>query len=193
MLLGGPEAVGESVRAVVDPHLAVEAVEEANVARFVGDLRREEDALLLRRAGAHDRPQLVRDPLLADEEPRQPVHALEPLLGRDSLVPVDPVAAEVEVLGAPLLALPEQVELLVGEELRLAAVGRFLKRGVGGLDETLAVSDVAEGLGGLARGGARLAFGRRRLHGLALGPGFHFDLLSLLVRSGNRRSPAAIA
>ena len=49
------------------------------------------------------------------------------------LVPVLAVAAEVELLGLPLLALPEQVELLVGEQLDLGgAVGGLLQRRVGG-------------------------------------------------------------
>ena len=37
-------------------------------------------------------------------------------------MPVDPVLAEVDVLGRPLLALPELVELGVAEELEVAAV-----------------------------------------------------------------------
>ena len=91
--------------------LLVEAVEERDVARLVGDLGAEEDAHLLVGRGAHHRPELVGDALLADEERRQAVHALEALLLGDALVPVDPVLREVEVLRAPLLALPQLVEL----------------------------------------------------------------------------------
>jgi hypothetical protein len=58
-------------------------------------------------------------------------------------VPVGAVAGEVEVLGRPLLALPQLIELGVGKELGLAAVGRLLKGRVGGLQEALAVGDVA--------------------------------------------------
>ena len=61
---------------------------------------------------------------------RQPVHALEALLGVDPLVPVDPVLREVEVLHGPLLALPQRVELAVGEQVRLAAVGALEQRRV---------------------------------------------------------------
>ena len=59
--------------------LAVEALEEAHVAGLVGDLRAEEDFLVLGRRGAHDRPQLLGDLLLADEEGGEPVHPLEAL------------------------------------------------------------------------------------------------------------------
>ena len=52
---------------------------------------------------------------------------------REPLVPVLAVAAEVELLGLPLLALPEQVELLVGEQLDVGgAVGRLVQRRIGG-------------------------------------------------------------
>ena len=94
------------------------------MARLVGDLRREEDPHLLGRRRAHDRPELVGDPLLADEERREPVHARVALLGRDPLVPVDPVLGEVEVLGRPLLALPQLVELGVAEQLEAARARR---------------------------------------------------------------------
>src|SRR6185503_1048240 len=117
----------EVVGALQHANLLVEAVEEADVAGLVGDLGGEEDPLLRGGSGPHDRPKLVGDALLADEEGREAVHALEPLLGLDPLVPVDPVAAEVEVLGRPLLPLPKLVELRVVEELRLAAAGRLLK------------------------------------------------------------------
>ena len=112
------------------PDLAVEALEEAHVAGLVGDLRAEEDFLVLGLGGAHDRPQLLGHFLLADEEGGEPVHALEALLLADPLVPVLAVAAEVELLGLPLLALPEQVELLVGEQLDVGgAVGRLVRAG----------------------------------------------------------------
>src|SRR5687768_5102392 len=140
------------------------------MAGLVGDLGGEEDPLLLGGTGPHDRPQLVGDTLLADEEGREPVHALEPLLGHNPLVPVDPVLAEVEVLGRPLLALPELVELPVGQELRLAAVRGFLKRRIRGLEEALLRGDRAQRLGGPGLGG------------LSLGARFHCDLLSLPVR-----------
>jgi hypothetical protein len=97
------------------------------VTGLVGDLGAEEDALVLGRRRAHDRPQLLGDLLLADEERGEPVHALKALLVVDALVPVLAVAAEVEILGPPLLALPEQIELAVGEKLGLAAVGGLLK------------------------------------------------------------------
>ena len=91
--------------------LRVEAVEERDVPRLVGDLRAEEDAHLLVGRGAHHRAELGGHALLADEERRQPVHALVALLLGDPLVPVDPVLGEVEVLHAPLLPLPQAVEL----------------------------------------------------------------------------------
>jgi len=47
-------------------------------------------------------------------------------------VPVLAVAAEVELLGLPLLALPEQVQLLVGEQLDVGgAIGRLVQGRVG--------------------------------------------------------------
>ena len=74
--------------------------------------------------GAHHRAELLGHLLLADEERRQAVHALEALLLRDALVPVDAVLGEVDVLGGPLLALPEVVELArSSSRLHLAAVG----------------------------------------------------------------------
>jgi hypothetical protein len=87
-------------------HLLVEAVEERDVPRLVGDLRAEEDPHVLVGHGAHHRPELDRDPLLAHEERRQPVHALVALVGRDALVPVDAVLGEVDLPHRPLLALP---------------------------------------------------------------------------------------
>ena len=124
------------------------------MAGLVGDLGAEEDPLLLGGRGAHDRAELVGDLLLADEEGGEPVHPLEALLGVDPLVPVDPVLREVEVLGRPLLALPEHVELAVVEELGLAAVGRLLQGGVGRGEEVLALGDRAERVDG-----ARLGLG----------------------------------
>ena len=61
---------------------------------------------------------------------REPVHARVALLGVDPLVPVDAVLREVEVLHRPLLALPQRVELAVGEQVRLAAVGALEQRRV---------------------------------------------------------------
>src|SRR5205085_11848345 len=69
------------------------------------------------------------------------------LLLRDPLVPVDAVLREVQVLGQPLLALPEQVEVLVAEELRVAAVRGLLQRGVGGRLEVLAPGPLGSGPG----------------------------------------------
>jgi hypothetical protein len=111
--------------------LAVEALEEADVASLVGDLRAEEDFLVLGRRRPHDRPELLRHLLLADEERRQPVHPLEALLLGDALVPVLAVLAEVEFLGLPLLALPEVVQLAVAEQLDVGgAIRRLVQRRV---------------------------------------------------------------
>ena len=124
--------------------LVVEAVEEAHVAGLVGDLRAEEDAHLLARRGAHHRAELLGDLLLADEERRQPVHALEALLLRDALVPVDAVLGEVDVLRRPLLAFPEVVELLVAEQMHLAPIGGFQQPGIAGRLEVVAVGSVGD-------------------------------------------------
>ena len=129
---------------LVDADLAVEAVEEGDVARLVGDLRRQEDAHVLVGAGAHHRPELLGHALLADEERAEPVHPLEALVGRDALVPVDAVLREVERVHRPLLLLPEPVELVVGEEMRLASVGRRLQRGIRGRCQVLALLEVLE-------------------------------------------------
>jgi hypothetical protein len=110
--------------------LAVEAVEERHVAGLVGDLRAEEEPHLLVGRRAHHRAELGGHALLADEERREPVHALEALLLADPLVPVDPVLREVEILRRPLLALPQLVELAVGQQVRLATVGRGEQRRV---------------------------------------------------------------
>ena len=126
--------------------LLVEAVEEAHVARLVGDLRAEEDAHLLGRRRAHHRPELLGHLLLADEERAEPVHPLEALLLRDALVPVDPVLREVDVLGGPLLALPEVVQLRVAEQVDLAAVGRLHHRRVAGRLEVVAQDPIARRL-----------------------------------------------
>ena len=99
------QAVLEVVR-LEHADLVVEAVEEAHVARLVGDLGAEEDAHLLGGRGAHHRAELLGHLLLADEERAEPVHALEALLLGDPLVPVDPVLGEVDVLGAPTAAAP---------------------------------------------------------------------------------------
>ena len=136
--------------------LVVEAVEEAHVARLVGDLRAEEDAHLLGGRGAHHRAELLGHLLLADEERAEPVHALEALLLGDALVPVDPVLREVEVLGRPLLALPEVVELRVAEQVHLAAVGGLQKARVAGGLEVLALGALHEVDRSLAHGAQRI-------------------------------------
>ena len=115
-----------------DPDLGVEAVEERDVARLVGDLRAEEDPHLLVGRGAHDRPELGGDALLADEERAEPAQALEALLIVEALVPVDAVLREVEVLRGPLLALPQLVELAVAEQLEAALLGGGADGGVAG-------------------------------------------------------------
>src|SRR5438093_7623 len=116
VLGGGLKALAQPL-GLVDADLAVEAVEERDVARLVGDLRRQEDPHVLIGDRAHERAQLGGDALLADEEGAQAGHSLEALLGVDALVPVDAVLREVEVLRRPLLALPELVELAVGQQL----------------------------------------------------------------------------
>ena len=140
------QAVLEVVR-LEHADLVVEAVEEAHVARLVGDLGAEEDAHLLGGRGAHHRAELLGHLLLADEERAEAVHALEALLRGDALVPVDPVLREVDVLGGPLLALPEVVELVVAEQVHLAAVGGLLEGGVGGGLEVLALGPLHDGFG----------------------------------------------
>src|SRR6266511_4170470 len=107
------------------------------MAGLIRDLCAEEDALSLGGGRPHDRAQLVGDLLLADEEAGEPVHPLEALFLGDALVPVDPVLREVEVLGRPLLALPEVVELGVVEELDRAPIGALQGR-IGGRPEVLA-------------------------------------------------------
>jgi hypothetical protein len=113
-----------------DADLAIEAIEERDVPSLVGDLGAQEHAHVLVGAGAHHRSQLRSDALLADEEGAQPVHPLVALLGVHALVPVDAVLGEVDVLGGPLLALPQLVELPVGQQLCLAAVGGLVERGI---------------------------------------------------------------
>ena len=129
-----------------DAHLVVEAVEETHVARFVGDLRAEEDAHLLGGGRAHHRAELLGHLLLADEERRQPVHALVALVLGYALVPVDAVLREVDVLGRPLLALPEVVELLVAEQVDLAPVRRLQQPRVAGGLEVLALRALGRAL-----------------------------------------------
>ena len=78
VLRGLREHLGEAI-GLEHAHLAVETLEEAHVAGLVGDLRAEEDPLVLGGSGAHDRPQLLGDLLLADEERGEAIHALETL------------------------------------------------------------------------------------------------------------------
>src|SRR4051794_16510923 len=145
MLVEGLEALRQVLGPLEHADLAEEAVEEADVASLIGDLGAEEDPLGLGRAGAHDRAELVGDLLLTDEEAREPVHPLEALLRRDLLVPVDLVLREVEVLGEPLLLLPEVVELGVVEELDVASAA-FLKGGVRGRLEVVPLRPRRTGL-----------------------------------------------
>src|SRR3954447_13729336 len=145
MLVEGLEALRQVLGPLEHADLAEEAVEEADVAGPVGELGAEEDPLRLGRSGAHDRAELVGDLLLADEEAREPVHPLEALRRRDALVPVDPVLGEVEVLGAPLLLLPEVVELAVVEELDVAPVS-LLEGRVRGRAKVLPLSPGRTGL-----------------------------------------------
>src|SRR3954454_7470708 len=58
-------------------------------AALVRDLRAEEDPHLLVGRGAHDRPELGGDALLADEERAHAIHPLEALLLAEAFVPVD--------------------------------------------------------------------------------------------------------
>src|SRR5439155_26250785 len=111
---------------------------EADVPSLIRYLGRKEDLHLLGRNSRDDRPKLVGDLLLADEKGGQPVHALEPLFLRKA-TPVGAILPEVDVLRAPLLALPKLVELSVGQELSLGAVSRFLKRRISRLAEELAL------------------------------------------------------
>ena len=140
------EPLGHAVGAVEHAHLGEEAVEELDVAGLVGDLRGEEDALLLGRARPHDRAELVGDPLLSREEGGKAEQALDLLVVGDALVPVDAVLAEVDVLGRPLLALPELVQLDVAQELRPPAIGRGLERRIRRGEEVLALGDRGERL-----------------------------------------------
>ena len=82
------QVVGDRLR--LDPeHLAVIAVEEDDVARLVGDLRGEEDPLIVGRRSDREREQLGRHPLLADEELRQaPDHVSLLLVGPRVAVPL---------------------------------------------------------------------------------------------------------
>ena len=60
-------------------------------------------------------------------------------------------------LGAPLLTLPELVELPVAEELHVAAIGRIGERGIPGREEALVARDIGEaGRAWRARAGAGL-------------------------------------
>jgi hypothetical protein len=59
-------------------------------------------------------------------------------------VPVDPVLGEVDVLGGPLLALPELVQLFVAEEVDLAAIGGLEHGGVTGGLEVLALHPLGD-------------------------------------------------
>src|SRR3954454_24715835 len=145
MLVEGLEALRQILGPLEHADLAEEAVEEADVAGLVGDLGAEGNALRLRPGGAHDRAEIVGDLLLADEEAREPVHALEALRRRDALVPVDPVLGEVEVLSAPLLLLPEVVELAVVKELDVAPVS-LLEGRVRGRAEVLPLCPGRTGL-----------------------------------------------
>src|SRR5437660_3483174 len=120
--------------------LGVETVEETNVPSLVGHLRREKDLHLLSRDSSDDRTELVGDLLLADEEGGEPVHALKALFLGEAL-PIGAILLEVDVLRAPLLPLPELVQLLVRQELGLGALLRLLERGIGRLAEELALLD----------------------------------------------------
>src|SRR4030095_16851250 len=77
----------------------------------------------------------------------EPVHPLEALLLRDALVPVDPVLREVEVLGEPLLLLPEVVELGVVEQLDVGPT-TFLQCRIRGGAEVLSLRSRGPALGG---------------------------------------------
>ena len=108
----------------------VEALEEAHVARLVGDLRRGRSSVLGRR-GAHDRPQLLGHLLLADEERREPVHRAGSALRRRS-ARASPRGPAKSSSWLPLLTLPEQVELLGVEQLDVGrAIGGLHQGGVG--------------------------------------------------------------
>ena len=147
VLAGRREAILEPL-GLQDPDLAVEAVEEHDVARLVGDLGGEEDAHVLVRDGAQNWAELDRDPLLADEEGAQAVHPRSALLGVEPLVPVDPVLREVQVLHRPLLALPQLVELAVREQMGLTAISRLVQGGVArGAEVDAAGPGVGGGLG----------------------------------------------
>src|SRR5262249_58161501 len=114
----------------------------------VGGVGGGEERLWLGRGGGHHRAELVGDLLLADEEAGEPVEALLTLSLRDPLMPVDPILGEVEVLGRPLLLLPEVVELLVVEELDVPATP-LLEGWIRGRAEVLPLRPGRSGLRGV--------------------------------------------
>ena len=91
--------------------LGVEAVEERDVARLVGDLRAEEDPHVLVGAARIIGPSSAATRCSPMKNDDSPYMRCEALLGVDALVPVDAVLREVDVLRRPLLALPQRVEL----------------------------------------------------------------------------------
>ena len=84
------------------------------MAGLVDELRRQEDLDLTVRRRQHERREVGGHPLLSDVEiAERPDRVALPVTGRRQ--PVLLVDREVDLVGLPVLALPECVELLVGQ------------------------------------------------------------------------------
>ncbi len=92
-------------------HLAVEAVEELHVPRLVHLLGGEVAGLRLALVGHHETGELSGHALLPDEEGRQAPDELLARLGTEPRIVLG-VAAQVDRVRGPVLALPQLVELL---------------------------------------------------------------------------------
>ena len=99
-------------------HLGAEAVEEGGVARLVHELGGEEQLDLAAGGGLQERREVGRHALLPHVERAEAPDRVLLRRGRRGQ-PVLAVHAEVELVGAPVLALPERVELAVVEQLRV--------------------------------------------------------------------------
>ncbi len=126
LLLDLADAGAQVVR-VERHHLGHPAVEEDGVAHLVDELGREEGLDLAVRRGQQERGQVGGDALLADVEAAEAEGRLQLRLGR-RLHPVLLVDREVELVGAPVLPLPQRVELLVVHQAALGPAGLGLGR-----------------------------------------------------------------
>src|SRR5579859_5619802 len=105
-------------------HLAEEAFKEDRVASLIDQLGGQEDAHIILWHSGDIRGQGIGDALFPFEEGREAVDAHTVLIFAHT-VPLFTILAEVDLLRAPLLALPTIIEFTIGWEMNQALINNI--------------------------------------------------------------------